>query len=81
MGLYGSYSILGGNIRWLKYKYNLDVKQICKQWKDTCNNEMHAPLIRQAIQIKELCQMRDRYSIEYFTREEISEIIEFLCTN
>ena len=54
MGLYGSYSTLGGNIRWLQYKYNLDVKQIYKQWNDTCYDELHTPIIRQAMQIKEL---------------------------
>ena len=81
MAKYGSYSILGGNIRWLQYKYNLDVKQICKQWNDTCNDEFHAPLICQAIQIKELCHMRDRFCNEYLTREEISEILEYICTN
>ena len=81
MGLYGSYSTLGGNIRWLQYKYNLDVKQIYKQWNDTCNDELHTPIIRQAMQIKELCQMRDRYSNEHLTREEISDIIEYICIN
>ena len=81
MGLHGSYSIFGGNVRWLQYKYNLDVKQIYRQWNDVCKGEQHIPLIRQAVQIKELCYMRDRYYNENFTREEISEIIEYLCTS
>ena len=81
MGLYGSYSTFRGNVRWLNYKYNLDVKEINNEWNDACQNEVHIPLIRQVVQIKELCEMRDRYDNELFTREEISQIIEYLCTS
>ena len=81
MGLFGSYSTFGGNVRWLQYKYSLDVKQIHKQWNEACKDELHMSLIRQVAQIKELCQMRDRYNNELLTREEISQIIEYLCTS
>ena len=54
MSLYESYSAFGGNIRWLEYKYNLDIKQICKQWNDVCKDEQHISLIRQVVHTKEL---------------------------
>ena len=79
MGLYGSYSTFGGNVRWLQYKYSMDVKQIYRHWSDVCSNEVNKDVIRKAEQIKELCQMRERYVNEHFTKEEISEIVEYLC--
>ena len=81
MGPYGSYSTFGGNVRWLQYKYDMDVKQIYRQWNDVCSNEIHKDIVRKAEQIKELCQMRERYTNELFTNEEISQIVEYLCTS
>ena len=77
----GPYSTFGGNVRWLQYKYNMDVKDIYKQWNDKCSTDIHIALIRQAIQVKELCQMRDRYDNELLSKEEISQIVDYICTS
>ena len=80
MGEYGAYSIMGGNVRWLKYKFNMNTKEVTDKWKRTCNSVRHSELIRQSAQLVELCGWRDRTTSEFLTRSEISEIIEYICT-
>ena len=78
MGIHGTYSVIGGNVRMLRYKYNMDVKEILKSWNETYHNE--SEIIRQVEQVRELCSLRDR-NVSDFTHDEISDSIDFLCTN
>ena len=78
MGLCGAYSVVGGNFRLLKCRFNVDIKEIYKNWRLICQSE--SEVIRQVIQVKELCALRDR-NVSEFTNREICDIIEFLCTS
>ena len=80
MSVHGAYSIMGGNIRWLKYKYNMNTKEVIGKWKSICSSNRQKDLIRQSVQVIELCGMRDRCVSEFLTRHEISQIIEYICT-
>ena len=76
MGLYGAYSVIGGNLRLLEYRYNMNIKEMYKNWSATCQSE--SEVIRLVEQVKELCDLRDR-NVSEFTNKEICDIIEFLC--
>ena len=80
MSVYGAYSIMGGNIRWLKYKYDMNTKEVIGKWKFICGSSRQKELIRQSSQIIELCGLRDRCTSEFLSRGEISQIIEYICT-
>ena len=49
MGVYGTYSVIGGNVRLLRQKYDMNVKEIHQVWNDTCNSE--SEIVRQVEQV------------------------------
>ena len=77
MGTYGSYSIFGGNVRHLDYKYNFSTRNINELWYGIEND--NANEVRLAHQIVELCRVRDSGMREFLSREECAVIIEELC--
>jgi hypothetical protein len=79
MGKYGSYSILGSNYRHLKYKYNMEINNVVKQWHNKCDIE--CDIIQTSNQVIELAYMRDKGINSMLNRSECNAIIEFLCTN
>ena len=81
MSVYGAYSIMGGNIRWLQYKFDMKNREVNNKWKDLCNSDREVALIRNSVQIIELCGMRDRFKSDFLTREEISIMIDYICTS
>ena len=77
MGLHGSYSIIGGNKRYLENNFSFSVKNINKMWHDSYDVEN----ARIAEQVKELCSIRDRcVSDSILSYGECKDIIAFLCT-
>ncbi len=78
MGRFGTYSIVGGNIRLLIEKYDMNVKYIMKSWNErTSKNE---ELVRVSEQVKEVVGMRDRYIGSVMSQTECADILTFLCT-
>ena len=78
MGVHNAYSIFGGNVRSLEYKYEMQNKYINFSWHQQCRNE--EDYIRITEQIRELCGMRDDLSNEFLSREECNILINHLCT-
>ncbi len=77
MGCFGTYSIMGGNIRLLIEKYDMNINNVVKAWNErTSKNE---ELVRVCEQFKEVVEMRDRY-IGSMSRSECDDILIFLCT-
>ena len=81
MSVSGAYSIMGGNIRWLQYKYDMNAKDVINKWRNICNSDEEAVIIRNSLQITELCGMRDRFDSDFLTKEEISLMIDYICTS
>ncbi len=78
MGCLGTYSIMGGNIRLLIEKYDMNVKNVMKAWNErTSKNEK---LVRVSEQVKEVVGMRDSYIGSVMFRSECDDILTFLCT-
>ena len=77
MGVWGSYSIFGGNVRSLKFRYDLNVKAPGRQWSLMVNNSDD---VRKAEQVIELCNIRDHYPYDILSKEECKELISFICT-
>ncbi len=78
MGRYGTCSIMGGNIRLLIEKYDMNVKNVVKAWNErTSRNE---ELVRVCEQVKEVVGMRDRYIDSVMSRSECDDILTFLCS-
>ncbi len=59
MGRFVTYSIMGGNIRLLIEKYDMNVKNVVKAWNERTNK--NEELVRVSEQVKEVVGMRDRY--------------------
>ena len=78
MALYGSHSVLGKNLKFLLYKYNLNVNEINKFWQRKCSEQDE--LTRLCCQIKELCLIRDSPYDNFLSRPEAQAIIDVLCT-
>ncbi len=79
MGLNGTHSVIGSNMRAMRSRYNMDVNNVCKKWNTMCKNNCEC--IRVSNQIQELCNWRDRHDCTFLTRSECSTIIEYLCTS
>ncbi len=76
MGCFGTYSIMGGNIRFLIEKYDMNVKNV-KAWNErTSKNE---ELVRVCEQVKEVVGMRDRCIGSGISRSECDDIFTNLC--
>ena len=78
MAIHGSHSVLGQNIKYLSYKYNLNTNEITKLWNVKCHQQHE--LLRLCEQIKELCSLRDSPLDNVLTRYEAQVIIDELCT-
>ena len=79
MSQFGSYSVMGGNIRLLQAQYGLECSQVDRSWKESCHNNEED--VRIGEQIRELVQGRDKCMIGtgILTKEESNSIINFLC--
>ena len=78
MGVNGLHSIIGGNFRVMKARYDMDVSNVFKMWKDKCDEESEH--IRISEQINELCGWRDRCHESFLSRSDCKTMIDFLCT-
>ncbi len=74
----GLYSVLGANYRVLCAKYAMNLNNIMKVWNERCANEEE--IIRKCEQVRELCEVRDRYVTSILNKEESYAIFKFLCT-
>ncbi len=76
MGRFGIYSIMGGNIRLLIEKYDMNVNNVVKALNERINkNEV---LVGVCEQVKEVVGMRDSGS--GMSQSECDDILTFLCT-
>ena len=39
MAIHGSHSVLGQNIKYLSYKYNLNINEVNRYWERKCNDQ------------------------------------------
>ncbi len=69
---------MGGNIRLLVEKYDMNIKHVVKAWHErTRKNE---ELVKESEQVKEVVGMRYRYIGSVMSQSECDDILTFLCT-
>ncbi len=69
---------MGGNIRLLVEKYDMNIKHVVKAWNErTSKNE---ELVKVSEQVKEVVGMRYRYIGSVMSQSECDDILTFLCT-
>ncbi len=78
MGHSGTYSIMGGNIRLLIAKYDINVKNIVKAWNERVSKSEE--LVKVCEQVKEVVGMRDMCIGSVMSRSECEDILTVLCT-
>lgn len=78
MARFGTYSIMGGNIRLLNEKYSMDVKNVIDCWERRVSGDEE--LVRVCEQVKEVVEMRDMCVGRVLDRSECDEILLYLCT-
>ena len=79
MATHSPHSVFGSNKRTLDYRYNFNLGNIVRTWRNICIGEER--LIETAAHIKELCSMRDRNFGQPMSVGECKEIISYLCLN
>jgi len=79
MGINGMHSVMGRNLRSMESRFSMEVYNVCKIWEQKCENESDAD--RLSVQIRELCEWRDRCERTLLKKGECKSIIDFLCTN
>ncbi len=77
MGCFGTYSIIGGNIRLLIEKYDMNVKHVVKAWNERISK--NEELVTVSEQVKEVVGMRDRYIGSVMSLSECDYILIFFC--
>ncbi len=78
MGYFGTYSIMGGNIRLLIEKYDMNVKNVVKAWNEIISK--NEELVRVCEQVTEVVGIRDRYIGSVMSQSECDDILTFVCT-
>ena len=76
--LNSSYSIMDTNARHLDVLYNMKVSNVQKTW--TNRDVVLSDTIRLCTQVKELIEIRDSCTTEYFNYFECKTMIDYLCT-
>ncbi len=79
MGIYGLYSVMGANKRFLQSKFYMEEMNVYEIWKQKVNSESNE--VQMSVQIRELCEWRDKYDYTFLTKDEGQTIINDLCTN
>ena len=79
MGLFWSYSVIGGNYRLLLSRFNMNVKNITNEWNNS--KSQNTVIVKTADQIKELVHIRDNDLTDRLIRQQCCSIIDYLCTN
>ncbi len=78
MGRFGTYWIMGGNIRLLIEKYDMNVKNVVKTWNERISK--NEELAKVCEHVKEVVGMRDRYIGSGMSPSECHDILTFVCT-
>lgn len=79
MGINGFHSVMGRNFRMMDARFGMNVNNVCKEWEQKCKNENDAD--RLCVQIRELCEWRDKCDRTFLNRGECKAIVDFLCTS
>ncbi len=79
MGIYGLHSVMGANKRFLQSKVYMEEMNVYKMWKQKVNSENDE--VRKSVQIRELCEWRDKCDCTFLTKDVCQTIINDLCTN
>ncbi len=79
MGIYCLHSVIGVNKRFLQSKVDMEEVNVYEMWKQKVNSESDE--VRMSVQIKELCERRDKCDCTFLTMDECQTIINDLCTN
>ncbi len=78
IGRFGTYSIMGGNIRLLIEKNYMNVKHVVKTWNERISK--NEELVRVCEQVTEVVGIKDRDIGSGMSRGECDDILTFVCT-
>ncbi len=63
----------------LQSKFYMEEMDVYEMWKQKVNSESNE--VRMSVQIRELCDCRDKCDYTFLTKDECQTIINNLCTN
>ncbi len=70
---------MGANKRFLQSKFYMEEMNVYEMWKQKVNSESNE--VQMIVQIRELCEWRDKCDYSFLTKDECQTIINDLCTN
>ncbi len=62
----------------MQSRFKMDERHVLKCWNDKCDNESDA--VRVSVQVRVLCEWRDKCDCIFLDKVECKTIIGFLCT-
>ncbi len=78
MGIYGLHSVMGANKRFPQSIFYMEEMNVYEMWKHQVNSDDE---VRMSVQLRELCECRDKCDYIFLTKNECQTIINDLCTN
>ncbi len=62
----------------MQSRFKMEEINLLKFWNQRCDNES---AVRLSVQIRELCEWRDKCDCRFLDKVECKTIIDFLCTD
>ncbi len=79
MSIYGLDSVMRASKRFLQSKFDMEEMNVYEMWKQKINSESDE--VRVSVQIRELCEWRDKCDCTFLTNDGCQTIINDLCKN
>ncbi len=79
MGIYGLYSVMEITKDFCNQTFYMEEMNVYDMWHQMVNSDSDE--VRMSVQIRELCEWRDKCDCTFLTKDECQTIIDDLCTN
>ncbi len=77
--IYILYSVIWANKRFLQSKFDMEEMNVYEMWTQKVKSESDE--VRMSVQIRELCEWKDKCDCTFLIMDECQTIINDLCTN
>ncbi len=77
MGIEVFLFVMGRNIRLMQSRFKMEERNVFKFWNHNCDTESDA--VRLSVQVRKLCESRDKCHCTFLDMVECKTIIDFLC--
>ncbi len=77
IGIEEFHSVMGRTIRLMQSRFKMEERNVLKFWSHKCDNAC----VILSVQVRELCEWRDKYDHTFLDKVKCKTIIDILCTD